>query len=769
MNTALSPTAQRILSRLTAATSDTTIGATPNSADVADLSRHELGAIWGAMQQALANTANLPAHQLAEGLLREVHVLKHWPLLDDAQVMALLERGEPGGWGNALQAIGWRMDRTYPLPAAMQAHMQRLLGDAQLLATRFKGVSGSSLSQYANIALCIAHHMAPQARDESIALLTPLLTRTNPDEHYRPLLMALTLSLGREDLLAQSWTVGTFNEQADPRYAELHERVLRAACARVQAIHDGTAPYLPYKAFAEDDIALVTHALRYFAAGGRKPAWLPEVLRPLLVLLCHAPDKTSKGMPSQTLGCKLAEEISLHPTPEYISALQAAAKQTVNSTVLKVLTQRVQQARAALALRPEVVLAVLANDAPEKRQQTQLAKLLQASWWTGLDFSFGDWRKQLALSPGAGEFVRQLIWYAQPETGSDGGAVAQSGSNGGAVAFMAQAVGNADEEAASMLLTDHEGKAVQLPDTARVRLWHPVDTTREACAAWQQRLTKAQLRQPLRQAFREHYKVQPEDLQAPAFEDNPLWHANENWHWADYALALKPMITLAKSEGWKLEKERGLVRAFGPLTLVFAVDAEVHTGADGDAHSLALSFWRTVGERQVRVQLSAVPPVLYSEACRAVDMLITASAYSWTGNDPRGPVTTAQVGLHMMSMSKPPAQAPSPPVHPVIKRARRPRHLGSPPIVDMAAMRAQVLAQAFAAQLGSGLLTIVERSAVVGDYTVNLRTAKVNKQGEPGEVKLARAGKGKSLAALPWLPYDEALLEKLAGAVAALL
>ena len=756
MNTTLSPIAQRILTRLTASRSDPTTGTTPNSADVADLSRQELGAIWDAMQQALGNAANVPAHQLAEGLLREVHVLKHWPLLDDAQVMALLERGEPGGWGNALQAIGWRMDRTYPLPAAMQANLQRLLGDAHVLATRFKGVGGASLSQYANIALCIAHHMTPQARDEAIALLTPLLTGPNPDAHYRPLLMALTLSLSREDLLAQSWTVGTFNEQADPRYAELHGRVLRDACARVQAIHEGTAPYLPYKSFAEDDIALVTHALRYFATGSRKEAWLPEVLRPLLVLLCHAPDKASKGMPSQTLGCKLAEEISLHPTPEFISALQAAARQTVNSTVLKVLTQRVQQARTALALRPEVVLAVLASDAPDKKQQTQLAKLLQASWWTGLEFSFADWRKQLALSPGAGEFVRQLIWYAQPEAGHDGAAVA----------FMAEAASNSDAEGGSLLLTDHEGSAVQLADTARVRLWHPLHATREVRAAWQQRLAQMQLRQPLRQAFREHYKVQPEDLQAPPFEDNPLWHANENWHWADYALALKPMITLAKSEGWKLDKERGLVRAFGPLTLVFAVDAELHTGADGDAHSLSLSFWRTVGERQVRVPLAAVAPLPYSEACRAVDLLITASAYAYTGHAPRAPVPVAQAAHHMMSMVAPPT--PGTTAHPVIKPARQLQYPARANVADMTAMRAQVLAQAFAAEVESGQLTVEGGIAVAGGYCVNLNTAKVSILGEHAEAKAGKPGKQKKPVALPWLPFDEALMKKLVEAVAAL-
>ena len=86
----------------------------------------------------------------------------------------------------------------------------------------------------------------------------------------------------------------------------------------------------------------------------------------------------------------------------------------------------------------------------------------------------------------------------------------------------------------------------------------------------------------------------------------------------------------------------------------------------------------------------------------------------------------------------------------------------------MTAMRQQVLAQAFAAQVDSGQLKFDRRIATVGDYTVNLSTARVSKFGEQVEVKLAKPGKGKNLAALPWLPYDEVLLEKLVGTLAAL-
>lgn len=751
MTSPLSPAAERLLTRLTAPKPDhVAFTGEQEFVDASQLSREELGAIWEGVAQAASDHHNYPAYGLAMGLYMELRATRRWPLLTDAQVQTHLAGGQSGKWGRALVAIAWRADRSFPLPAAMVAELRRLLGSNDELAAQLaKEMPGAHLASFARMTLCIAHHLEPDSAAPELAALAQLLRNAAPEAGYRRMELALLLSLRREELLAQSWAVNSFDYQADPRSQALYEQVLRDACARVQAIHKGDVPYVPYKAFAEDDIEVVADAYRFFAAGSKAPAWLGEVLGQLMLLLSVAPDKAAKSMPSQTLSCRLAEEVSKLPTPEAIASVHAAAKETINATVKKVLEQRTQQAKTALALRPDIVLGLVAGGEPDKKQQTMLATLLQASYWTELPFTLADWRAQLALSSGAGEFARQLIWFTRPE-GAD------------AVAFMAQPVDD------GLQYTDHNGTPLRLDDEARVTLWHPLHSTREVRQAWQRHLTGRQLRQPLRQAFREHYEVQPDDLQTPPQEENPLWHANETWQFAGYMLKLKPLIGLARGEGWKLDKDRiGLVREMGPVKVMFDIDAEIYPGVDGDADSMSLNFWREIGDRRVRVPLKDVPPIIYSEACRAVDLLVSVASYAYTGDDPHGGLTVGDVGLHLSSEPAPP---PKPgPVHPVLRRQRRLRHLGGLNIADMMAMRQQVLAQAFAAQVESGQIKFDGRAATIGEYTVNLGTARVSKLGEQVEVKLAKPGKGKNLAALPWLPYDEVLLEKLVGAIAALL
>jgi len=750
MTTPLSPAAQHLLNRLTAPKPDhAAFTGVQEDAQASLISREELGTIWVGVAQAASDIHNRPAYDLAMGLYQELRMTQRWPQMTDAQVQIHLSGGQSGSWRRALEALAWRTHRSFPLPNTMVAELRRILGTVDELAAKFAtAMPAATLISYARNSLCIAHHLEPGGKAPELAALGQLLVEAAPELRYRRMELSLLLTLQREELLSQCWSVNSFDYQGDARYREMHEQVLRDACAHVDAIHSGDIPYVPYKAFAEDDIDVVAAAYRFFATASKAPAWMGELLGRLMLLLSHAPDKLAKSMPSQTLSCRLAEEISKLPTPEAIASLHAAAKETINATVKKVLEQRTQQAKTALALRPEIVLDLVASGEPDKKQQTMLATLLQSSYWSDLPFKLADWRTRLALSSGAGDFTRQLIWLAQ-------------GNGADAVAFMAESVDG------GLRYTDHNGKPLQLKDEARVMLWHPLHSTREVRQAWQRHLAQRQLRQPLRQAFREHYAVQPEDLQAAPFDENPLWHANENWQFAGYMLKLKPLIGLARGEGWKLDKDRsGLVRVMGLITVKFDIGAEIYPGVDGDADSLSLNFWREIDERRIRVPLEDVPPVIYSEACRAADLLVSVASYAYTGDELSGGLTVGDIGLQLSSEPKSPRKPG--PMHPIIRRQRRLQHLSVLNIADMTAIRQQVLAQAFAAQVDSGQLKFDRRIATVGDYTVNLSTARVSKFGEQVEVRLAKPGKGKNLAALPWLPYDEVLLEKLVGTLAAL-
>ena len=82
-------------------------------------------------------------------------------------------------------------------------------------------------------------------------------------------------------------------------------------------------------------------------------------------------------------------------------------------------------------------------------------------------------------------------------------------------------------------------------------------------------------------------------------------------------------------------------------------------------------------------------------------------------------------------------------------------------------MRQHVLGRAFAPLIEQGVLSMEGRHARIGDHAVHLATGRVTRDGEPVEMALA-AQSGK-LTAVPWLPYDEVLLERIANTVCALL
>ena len=85
----------------------------------------------------------------------------------------------------------------------------------------------------------------------------------------------------------------------------------------------------------------------------------------------------------------------------------------------------------------------------------------------------------------------------------------------------------------------------------------------------------------------------------------------------------------------------------------------------------------------------------------------------------------------------------------------------------MAATRRDALRHGFADEVASGAVAFEGRHVRVGPYAVHLSTARVTRDGAPVDLDLP-AGRS-NLAAVPWLPHDEVLLERIARAVGTLL
>lgn len=617
MTTFLRPAAQQLLARLSVPKPDDKedfFGPYEEPPDISLLSREELGAIWGAVDRAESafDSHSRSARSTAYAIKREVYEMRHASFLTDAQVLDYLERSEGDGrdWYRVLEALAWRMDRTLPLPALMVQQLRRILGDIKpsLSSTSFCGIAyREDGGKNGLVALCVARHLQPDGGGPEVDELMQVLRQSCAQTHYKRMALELELSLTREELSRHYGPTSDFDYRDDPRYSNLFEDVLRDACARVEVIHRGELPYVGYKAFADGDADLVAAAYRFLVRGNAP--WLAGLTHRLLLLVSHAPDMKSKSLPSQTVCCRLAEEIMEHPTPEGIASLEEAAKLAINATVKAVLTKRILQAKAAFALRLDVALDLVASAEPNKKQQTKLATLLQASYGTGLDFSLAHWRDTLCLSSGAGAFTQGLIWLAQPSDADIG------------LAFMAEPCEG------GLRLSDCHGAALQIADGARIRLWHPLPACPEERLAWQRRLTQRQLRQPVAQAFRACYQPLAQELERPPVEEFPYWRVNESRRFADLTLSLQPLLSLARREGWKMSREYCLVRSFGTLQVFFEVGAMLCIGMSGQAPSMSVTFWKGgQNSRPMPVPIKDVPPVLYSEACYAVALLVSAAS-----------------------------------------------------------------------------------------------------------------------------------------------
>ncbi len=83
------------------------------------------------------------------------------------------------------------------------------------------------------------------------------------------------------------------------------------------------------------------------------------------------------------------------------------------------------------------------------------------------------------------------------------------------------------------------------------------------------------------------------------------------------------------------------------------------------------------------------------------------------------------------------------------------------------AMRRRVLAALLAPQIAAGSIKLDGFHVEVAGARVSMRTGRVLRDGAP--VDLALPASGRKLGAVPWLPYDEALLERVLQGVGALL
>ncbi len=241
----------------------------------------------------------------------------------------------------------------------------------------------------------------------------------------------------------------------------------------------------------------------------------------------------------------------------------------------------------------------------------------------------GELRKALAVERGRIEelYVEDRSWAIQewrtrylehPLTGSIGRRLIWAFTDGERVAT---AIPDGDELLAA------DGGHVQPGPDATVRLWHPIVASEADIAAWRTLIVERRIRQPIKQAFREVYRLTPAEEETETYSNR----------FAAHILRYPQARALMTARRWGSNflgpydgGFNGVAKRVFPtheLRAEFwhdAIEAEMH----GDVAHCTTDQVRFVrpGPPEATVPLRDVPSIVLSEAMRDVDLFVSVTS-----------------------------------------------------------------------------------------------------------------------------------------------
>ncbi|MGI4737713.1 MAG: DUF4132 domain-containing protein [Janthinobacterium lividum] len=183
---------------------------------------------------------------------------------------------------------------------------------------------------------------------------------------------------------------------------------------------------------------------------------------------------------------------------------------------------------------------------------------------------------------------------------------------------------------------DAHGQPVPAPNAeTHLQLWHPVLAPAAEVLAWRELLETHQIRQPLKQAFREVYLLTPPEERTATYSNRMAAHI----------LKQHQFNSLAKLRGWRYRLlgayDKGYESEVASLLLpAHGLTAEYwvsEVNADGEWNDTGIYHY--VSTDQVRftrgnaaVPLPEIPLLAFSEVMRDVDLFVGVAS---VGNDPQ--------------------------------------------------------------------------------------------------------------------------------------
>jgi hypothetical protein len=192
-------------------------------------------------------------------------------------------------------------------------------------------------------------------------------------------------------------------------------------------------------------------------------------------------------------------------------------------------------------------------------------------------------------------------------------------------------------------LVDWAGNAVAAPHDSAVRLWHPIRSDVQTVLSWRCWLEDQGVRQPFKQAHREVYLLTDAERQTET-------HSNR---FAAHIVRQHQFAALCRERGWQFnlmgnwDSHNTPCLELPRYNLRVEFDVDFSDEGDGEVSGHAIYLTITTGRvqffpiepkprrfeirRPTPLRLSEVPPVVFSEVMRDVDLLVGVTSI---GSDP---------------------------------------------------------------------------------------------------------------------------------------
>ena len=179
----------------------------------------------------------------------------------------------------------------------------------------------------------------------------------------------------------------------------------------------------------------------------------------------------------------------------------------------------------------------------------------------------------------------------------------------------------------------HEGFA-DLEDSAELRIAHAFDLYESGdWLKWQRFAFENQLLQPFKQIFRELYLVNEDEQR----------EKNQSLRYAGHQIQAKKTVALLKGRGWTVDHEDGLQKVYYKENIIATMyaAADWFSPADTEEPTLEMVRFYDRKKRYEPLALDAIPPVIFSEIMRDVDLVVSVAHVG--GVDPEASHSTVEM------------------------------------------------------------------------------------------------------------------------------